>query len=147
MKKKFKETKVGEWLVDKAPEILDVVGDFVPDAGLLGAVGKMIESSQMTPEDKQQARAQLTSLYQAEVEDRKNARLLYTSDGIIQKILAITFTVSYFTLSFIMFQHFINHEINLGEFEIGFISTIFGAMSAKVNTVVDFFFGGSFKKD
>jgi hypothetical protein len=147
MKKKFKETKVGEWLVDKAPEILDVVGDFVPDAGLLGAVGKMIESSQMTPEDKQQARAQLTSLYQAEVEDRKNARLLYTSDGIIQKILAITFTVSYFTLSYIMFQHFINHEINLGEFEIGFISTIFGAMSAKVNTVVDFFFGGSFKKD
>ena len=27
------------------------------------------------------------------------------------------------------------------------ISTIFGAMSAKVNTVVDFFFGGSAKRD
>ena len=36
---------------------------------------------------------------------------------------------------------------NLGEFEISFISTIFGAMSAKVNTVVDFFFGGSSKKN
>jgi hypothetical protein len=147
MKKTFKETKVGEWLIDKAPEILDVVGDFVPDAGLLGAVGKMIESSQMTPQDKEQARAQLTSLYQLEVEDRKSARTLYSSDGMVQKILAIVFTVAYFFLSYVMFQHFINHEINLGEFEIGFISTIFGAMSAKVNTVVDFFFGGSFKKD
>ena len=34
-----------------------------------------------------------------------------------------------------------------GEFEISFISTIFGAMSAKVNTIIDFFFGGSSKKD
>ena len=38
-------------------------------------------------------------------------------------------------------------DIDLGEFEISFISTIFGAMSAKVNTVVDFFFGGSSKKN
>ena len=46
-----------------------------------------------------------------------------------------------------MFRYFIEEDISLGEFEIGFISTIFGAMSAKVNTVVDFFFGGSSKKD
>ena len=76
MKKKFKDTKVGKWLIDKAPEILDVVGDFVPDAGLLGAVGKMIDSSQMTPQEKQYAQSQLTTLYQLEVEDRKNARFL-----------------------------------------------------------------------
>ena len=38
-------------------------------------------------------------------------------------------------------------DIEMGEFEISFISTIFGAMSAKVNTVVDFFFGGSSKKN
>ena len=46
-----------------------------------------------------------------------------------------------------MFNHFILGDINLGEFEISFISTIFGAMSAKVNTIVDFFFGGSSKKN
>ena len=38
-------------------------------------------------------------------------------------------------------------DINLGEFEISFISTLFGAMSAKVNTIIDFFFGGSAKKN
>ena len=146
-KKKFKETKVGKWLIDKAPEILDVVGDFVPDAGLLGAVGKMIDASQMTPQEKEYAQVQLTSLYELEVEDRKSARLLYSSDSTVQKILAIVFTVAYFFLSYIMFRYFIEEDISLGEFEIGFISTIFGAMSAKVNTVVDFFFGGSFKKD
>ena len=37
-------------------------------------------------------------------------------------------------------------DINLGEFEISFISTIFGAMSAKFNRVVVFFFGGSSDK-
>ena len=46
-----------------------------------------------------------------------------------------------------LIQYFIEEDISLGEFEIGFISTIFGAMSAKVNTVVDFFFGGSAKRD
>ena len=46
-----------------------------------------------------------------------------------------------------MFQHFVNGSISLGEFEISFISTIFGAMSAKVNTIIDFFFGGSSKKN
>jgi len=147
MKKKFKDTKVGKWLIDKAPEILDVVGDFVPDAGLLGAVGKMIDSSQMTPQEKQYAQSQLTTLYELEVEDRKNARFLYSSDSTVQKILAIVFTIAYFLLSYVMFRYFIEEDISLGEFEIGFISTIFGAMSAKVNTVVDFFFGGSAKKD
>jgi hypothetical protein len=146
-KKKFKETKVGKWLIDKAPEILDVVGDFVPDAGLLGAVGKMIDASQMTPQEKQYAQVQLTSLYELEVEDRKSARFLYSSDSTVQKILAVVFTVAYFLLSYIMFRYFIEEDISLGEFEIGFISTIFGAMSAKVNTVVDFFFGGSAKRD
>ena len=82
-----------------------------------------------------------------EVEDRKSARDMYKDDAIIQKILATLFTVAYFGLSFMMFRYFVMGDLELGEFEISFISTIFGAMSAKVNTVVDFFFGGSSKKN
>ena len=82
-----------------------------------------------------------------EVEDRKSARDMYKDDAIIQKILATLFTIAYFGLSFMMFRFFVLGEMNLGEFEISFISTIFGAMSAKVNTVVDFFFGESSKKN
>ena len=82
-----------------------------------------------------------------EVEDRKSARDMYKDDAIIQKVLATLFTVAYFGISFVMFNHFVLGDIDLGEFEISFISTIFGAMSAKVNTIVDFFFGGSSKKN
>ena len=88
-----------------------------------------------------------TEAFKQEVEDRKSARDMYKDDAIIQKILATLFTVAYFGLSFMMFRFFVLGEMNLGEFEISFISTIFGAMSAKVNTVVDFFFGGSSKKN
>ena len=35
-KKKFKETKVGIFLKEKAPTILDTVGEFLPDQGGLG---------------------------------------------------------------------------------------------------------------
>ena len=82
-----------------------------------------------------------------EVEDRKSARDMYKDDAIIQKILATLFTVAYFGLSFMMFRFFVLGDIAMAEFEISFVSTIFGAMSAKVNTVVDFFFGGSSKKN
>ena len=88
-----------------------------------------------------------TEAFAKEVEDRKSARDMYKDDAIIQKILATLFTVAYFALSFVMFRFFMMGDIDLGEFEISFISTIFGAMSAKVNTVVDFFFGGSSKKN
>ena len=88
-----------------------------------------------------------TEAFKQEVEDRKSARDMYKDDALIQKILATLFTIAYFGLSFVMFKFFMMGDIELGEFEISFISTIFGAMSAKVNTVVDFFFGGSSKKN
>ena len=88
-----------------------------------------------------------TEAFKQEVEDRKSARDMYKDDALIQKILATLFTVAYFGLSFVMFRYFVTGDLELGEFEISFISTIFGAMSAKVNTIVDFFFGGSSKKN
>ena len=81
-----------------------------------------------------------------EVEDRKSARDMYKDDAFIQKILASLFTIAYFGITFVMFSYFVTKSLDLGEFEISFISTIFGAMSSKVNTIIDFFFGGSAKK-
>ena len=37
-KKKFKETKIGAFLKDKAPKILDTIGDVLPDNGAFGVV-------------------------------------------------------------------------------------------------------------
>ena len=127
-----------------------------------GLFGKVVENAEgildkVITTDKERDEAKLalkkilleaeTEAFKKEVEDRKSARDMYKDDALIQKILASLFTLAYFGLSFMMFRYFVMGNLELGEFEISFISTIFGAMSAKVNTVVDFFFGGSSKKN
>ncbi len=126
-----------------------------------GILGKVVDNAEgildkviTTDKEREEAKLQLKKLlldaekeaFAKEVEDRKSARDLYKDDAIIQKVLATLFTVAYFGISFVMFQHFVTGNLDLGEFEISFISTIFGAMSAKVNTIIDFFFGGSSQK-
>ena len=121
---------------------------------LIGNASNILDEVITTDEERAAAKQKLEELFknhekemfELEVEDRKSARTMYADDASVQKILALVFTVAYFALSFIMFRYFVTGDLSLGEFEISFISTIFGAMSAKVNTVVDFFFGGSHGK-
>jgi hypothetical protein len=57
-KRKFKDTKVGKFLINKVPSILGIVGDVLPDAGVLGMVKSLIEkeSPEVLPkEDKETA--------------------------------------------------------------------------------------------
>ena len=55
-KKKFKDTKVGIFLKEKAPTILDTVGEFLPDQGGLGIVKNLISGdSTINPKDKETA--------------------------------------------------------------------------------------------
>jgi len=127
-----------------------------------GILGKVVDNAEgildkviTTDKEREEVKLQLRKVlleaekeaFAKEVEDRKSARDMYKDDAIIQKVLATLFTVAYFGISFVMFQHFVGGGLDMGEFEISFISTIFGAMSAKVNTIIDFFFGGSSKKN
>ena len=43
MKKKIKDTGLGKWLKDKAPAVLDTVGDLLPDQGALGVVKNLLD--------------------------------------------------------------------------------------------------------
>ena len=55
-KKKFKDTKLGVFLKEKAPKILDSVGDILPDNGAFGIVKNLISSdTTMPPQDKETA--------------------------------------------------------------------------------------------
>ena len=55
-KKKFKETKVGVFLKEKAPKILDGIGNILPDNGVYGVVKNLITTDkEMTPADKETA--------------------------------------------------------------------------------------------
>jgi hypothetical protein len=41
--KKLRDTKVGQWLKEKAPSVLEVVGDVLPDRGVLGVVKNIVD--------------------------------------------------------------------------------------------------------
>ena len=121
---------------------------------LVGQASSIIDEVVTTDEERLVLKNKLEQLgkeheqevFKLEVEDRKSARTMFTDDSFIQKILAIIFTCAYFFISYFMFKYFITNSLDLSDYEIGFISTVFGAMSSKVNTIIDFFFGGSSKK-
>jgi hypothetical protein len=74
-KKKFKDTKLGKFLNKAAPTILDIAGDLLPDAGVLGIIKNLIDKdSDMSPEDKVQAQSYMKEMYELEVADRDSAR-------------------------------------------------------------------------
>ncbi len=55
-RKKFTETKVGVFLKEKAPKILNGIGDILPDNGVYGVVKNLITTDkEMTPADKETA--------------------------------------------------------------------------------------------
>ena len=55
-KKKFKDTKVGAFLTNAGSSIVDVVGDVLPDNGVLGIVkGLLDKDSTLPPQDKETA--------------------------------------------------------------------------------------------
>lgn len=50
---KVKDTKLGGWLKDKAPNLLNNVGDLIPDKGVLGLIKRIIDTDpNLTPEQK-----------------------------------------------------------------------------------------------
>jgi len=70
-KKKFTETKVGKFLTQKVPSIVGLVGDVIPDAGLLGIVKGLIEKEPdivLPPKDKETA-LELLKMDQIEMQE------------------------------------------------------------------------------
>lgn len=55
-KKLFKDTKIGKFLAGTAPNILDTVGDILPNNGVFGLVKNLINKEPaLQPEDKERA--------------------------------------------------------------------------------------------
>ena len=76
-KKKFKETKIGAFLKNKAPKILDGIGDMLPDNGAFGVVKNLISSdSSISPEDKEMA----LKLLEQDIAEMNNVSSRWSSD-------------------------------------------------------------------
>lgn len=68
-KKKFKDTKVGKFLLGSGSSIVDTVGDLLPNSGVLGIVKNLIDKDEtLPPEDKEKA-MKLLELDQIELQE------------------------------------------------------------------------------
>ena len=133
---------------------LSKLKDFI--GGGLGELGNVVDKFITTPDEKKEFQKYLKELqhkmevevYSLEAQDRVNARDLYKEDSRLQKTYAIVFLSSYILLTGTLlygFYQISNNSIHVDEYIIGFVSTLFGAMSTKVSTITDFLFGGSVK--
>ena len=62
-RKKLRDTKVGQWLRNTAPKVLDVVGDALPDSGMLGVVKNLVD---VDPDVTHEQRMELENLIVSE---------------------------------------------------------------------------------
>jgi len=76
-KKKFKETKVGAFLTQKAPKIVSKLGEFLPDEGGLGIVKNIITSDKtIKAADKEMA----LKLLEQDIAEMNNISQRWVSD-------------------------------------------------------------------
>ena len=73
-KKKIRDTKLGAWLKDKAPNVLETVGDLLPDQGALGVVKNLLDKEPGI--DPAEAKAKID----AEVEFQNNVSERWKAD-------------------------------------------------------------------
>tara|TARA_E500000305_G_scaffold45832_3_gene35657 strand:+ start:5481 stop:5972 length:492 start_codon:yes stop_codon:yes gene_type:complete len=72
-KKKIKDTKLGAWLANKAPQVLGVVGDLLPDSGALGVVKNLIDKDDSVDSEEAQRMIDAEVRFQENVTERWKA--------------------------------------------------------------------------
>lgn len=72
-RKKIKDTGLGKWLREKAPAILDTVGDLLPDQGGLGIVKNLLDKEPGIDPAEAKARIDAEIAFQNNVTERWKA--------------------------------------------------------------------------
>ena len=72
-KKKIKDTKLGIWLKEKAPNVLGLVGDLLPDSGALGIVKNLLDKDPNVDPAEAQAAIDAEVRFQENVTERWKA--------------------------------------------------------------------------
>jgi len=98
-RKKFKDTKVGKFLLGKSG-LLDSIGDVMPDKGLLGVVKNLIDQDpDLPPQDKETAMKllEMDMIEMQEVSKRWTADMTSTSwlSQNVRPLTLVFFSVAY----------------------------------------------------
>jgi len=98
-KKKFSETKVGQFLLNKGSSLFNVVGDVLPDTGLLGVVKNLIDKDDTMPQQDKEMALELIKQDQIEMQEVTKRWVADASAGWLQAnvrpLTLIFFSVAY----------------------------------------------------
>ena len=103
-KKKFKDTKVGQFLLSKGSNIVDFVGDTLPSEGLLGVLKNVItKDDTLPPQDKEEALKRLEfdliemqEVTKRWVADSKGSKLTQNVRPLTLIFLTVAFVIGWF---------------------------------------------------
>tara|TARA_R110002020_G_scaffold119090_1_gene271922 strand:+ start:596 stop:1009 length:414 start_codon:yes stop_codon:yes gene_type:complete len=103
-KKKFKDTRLGQFLKSKGSNIADYVGDVLPSEGLLGVLKNVIsKDNTLPPQDKEEALKRLEfdliemqEVTKRWVADSKGSKLTQNVRPLTLVFLTVAFVVGWF---------------------------------------------------
>lgn len=158
-KKKHGKSRFGKVLQSVTKNLPELAGDVFnvitspnPGGAVLSTLKAKLKSSQ-TGEVGDKLLADIESIpesqlrvFEMEVDDRKDARGLYSKDPLIQKIFAIVFLIGYGSLAWYMLKILSGKAVESELFKT-MVTMIFTHTSTKLSTIIDFLFGGSMKQN
>ena len=146
-KKKFKDTKLGGLLSKIAPKILNVAGDFLPDAGVLNMVSKMIDADpDISPEDKKMLQNHQKELYKIEVADRDSARnreIEVAKTGKKDFMMTLTGVVGLLSFAFIIYAVVYVPSVTDNDLFVHLMGMVEGVV---ISNIFAYYYGTSSKK-
>jgi len=146
--KKFKDTKIGKFLKNKAPNILDIVGDILPTSGTLGIVKNLINKDDtIDAETKKELHNQLIEAYKTEVADRDSARKREVEIAKVRKFDFMFTLTGLVGLSTFVFLVYAIVYIQIPEHNEKTFYTLIGLVEGITLSLFGYFYGSSIRKD
>lgn len=103
-----------------------------------------IDSLTTSGKEREELKQKALGMY---LDDIKSARTMYMTDSWMQKVFGIVFLVAYILLTALLvwglWVYVKDGALDAPEWVVAFLSSLWGGLSAKLNTIVDFLFGSS----
>ena len=145
--KKIKDSKLGKLLKNKAPKILEIAGDLLPDKGVLGVVKNLIDKDEkLSSEDKKMLHNQTLEMYELQVKDRDSARKREIEVAKVRKfdfMFTLTGLVGLGTFCFLVYAIV---YITIPENNEKTFYTLIGLVEGICLSLFSYFYGSSLRK-
>lgn len=147
-KKKFKDTRVGKFLKEKSPKVLEVVGDLLPSSGVLGVAKNLINLSEdLTQEEKDMIDGELIRMMELEVADRDSARKREVSVAELHKVDYLFYITGIIGLSAFCFIVYAIAFLRIPEENKEVWIHLIGITEGVVLSIFGYYFGSAIKRN